>query len=557
MAGARVSFAGGRARTDRRGVATVRTRLALPGRFKAMARAAGRYGLSGFAVAWGSNCWGVRAGAAPTEAEPARRAVALAFRHLLPLLVVMHVIAYADRVNITFAETELTRDLAISSTVFGLAAGIFFASYVVLEIPSNLVLHRVGARRWMGRIMISWGIVAAATAFVWDGTSLIVARILLGVAEAGFFPGVVYLISCWFPSATAPGPWASSCSGSWWRLSSAARSRAACSSSTACSGSRAGSGSSSAAASPRSRSASGCCASCRAPAEAPWLPPTERAALERELAAEAAAREARETFTLRDAFTDSRILRCAAVYFTINFASYGTIFWFADIVERVGDVEGIELGLLAGIPMALGSTGLIVIGRRSDRSGDRRRWVTIGMLLGAVGLIGTAVLPPEVGVLTLALCAFGLLGAIPAFWAMPTSLLSGRSAAGGGIALISTIGVGGGLFGPVVVGAAKDAGSLEAGLAVLAAVLLVGAAMAARLPFGVRQTPATGRGLAGRRDLDPTDVRMSPAMVESCDLLCLSSRPPEGGGHPRPAARAGSHRAGGSRRPRRCPTRRA
>ena len=419
----------------------------------------------------------------PAEADPSRRAVALAFRKLLPLLVLMHVIAYADRVNITFAETELTRDLAISSTVFGLAAGIFFASYVVLEIPSNLALHRFGARRWMGRIMISWGIVATATAFVWDGASLVVARILLGVGEAGFFPGVVYLISCWFPerdraramgifmlgivaASVIGGPlsgatleldgvlglegwqWLFIVQGlpaiavGFWVL------RALPSS----------------------------------PAEARWLAPEEREALEVELAAESAAREARQSFTLRAALSDRRILHCAAVYFTINFASYGTIFWFADIVERVGDVEGIELGLLAGVPMALGSAGLIVIGRRSDRSGDRRRWVVIGMLLGAAGLAGTALLPPEVGVLTLAVCAFGLLGAIPAFWAMPTSLLSGRAAAGG-IALINTIGVTGGLFGPIVVGVAKDAGSLEAGLGVLAAVLLGGAGLASRLPF--------------------------------------------------------------------------
>jgi MFS transporter, ACS family, tartrate transporter len=419
----------------------------------------------------------------PAAADPSRRAVALAFRKLLPLLLLMHVIAYADRVNITFAETDLTRDLAISSTVFGLAAGIFFASYVALEIPSNLVLHRVGARRWMGRIMISWGIAAAATAFVWDGASLVVARILLGVGEAGFFPGVVYLIACWFPerdraramgvfmlgivvASVIGGPlsgatleldgvlgldgwqWLFLLQGlpavavGFWVL------RALPSS----------------------------------PAEARWLAPEERDALQRELAEEAAAREARQAFTLRAALRDRRILHCAAVYFTINFASYGTIFWFADIIERIGDVEGIELGLLAGVPMALGSAGLIVIGRRSDRSGDRRRWVMIGMLLGALGLAGTALLPPEVGPLTLAVCAFGLLGAIPAFWAMPTSLLSGRAAAGG-IALINTIGVTGGLFGPVVVGAAKDAGSLEAGLGVLAGVLLLGAALASRLPF--------------------------------------------------------------------------
>jgi MFS transporter, ACS family, tartrate transporter len=222
------------------------------------------------------------------------------------------------------------------------------------------------------------------------------------------------------------------------------------------------------------------------PAEAAWLGDEERVALERELAAESAARERRAGFTLRGALTDRRILHCAAVYFTINFASYGAIFWFADILERIGDVEGIELGLLAAVPMGLGSAGLVVIGRRSDRSGDRRRWVVIGMLLGAAGLGATALLPAEACVLTLGVCAFGLLGAVPAFWAMPTSLLNGRPAAGG-IALINTIGVTGGIFGPVVVGAAKDAGSLEAGLGALALVLLGGTALAARLPFVARE----------------------------------------------------------------------
>ena len=396
----------------------------------------------------------------------------------------MHVIAYADRVNITFAETEIRSDLGISATVFGLAAGIFFLSYVALEIPSNLVLHRVGARLWMGRIMISWGIVATATAFVWDGASLVAARILLGVGEAGFFPGVVYLLACWFPerdrgramsvfmlgivvAAVVGGPLSGGLleldgvlglEGWQWLFIGQGLPAVAVGFWVL----RALPGS---------------------PAEAPWLPDAERAALERELAVEAAARPA---LTLRGALTDRRILRCALVYFTINFASYGTIFWAADIIERIGDVEGIELGLLVGIPMALGSTGLIVIGRRSDRSGDRRRWTVIGMLLGAAGLGATALLPAEAGVVTLGVCAFGLLGAIPAFWAMPTSLLTGRPMAGG-VALVNTIGVSGGIFGPVVVGAAKDAGSLEAGLGVLAAVLVCGAALAARLPFAARR----------------------------------------------------------------------
>jgi ACS family tartrate transporter-like MFS transporter len=396
----------------------------------------------------------------------------------------MHVIAYADRVNITFAETEIRSDLELSATVFGLAAGIFFLSYVALEIPSNLVLHRVGARLWMGRIMISWGIVATATAFVWDGASLVVARILLGVGEAGFFPGVVYLLACWFPerdrgramsvfmlgivvAAVVGGPLsgglleldgALGLEGWQWLFIGQGLPAVAVGFWVL----RALPGS---------------------PAEAAWLPDHERAALDRELAAEA---ESRPAFTLRGALTDRRILRCALVYFTINFASYGAIFWAADIIERIGDVEGIELGLLVGIPMALGSTGLIVIGRRSDRSGDRRRWTVIGMLLGAAGLAGTALLPAEAGVVTLGVCAFGLLGAIPAFWAMPTSLLTGRPMAGG-VALVNTIGVSGGIFGPVVVGAAKDAGSLEAGLGALAVVLVFGAALAARLPFAARR----------------------------------------------------------------------
>ena len=402
----------------------------------------------------------------------------------------MHVIAYADRVNITFAETEITNDLAISATVFGLAAGIFFLSYVALEFPSNLMLHRVGARLWMGRIMISWGIVATLTAFVWDGASLVAARILLGVGEAGFFPGVVYLLACWFPerdrgramsvfllgiviASVIGGPVSGAMleldgvlglEGWQWIFIGQGLPAVAVGLWVL----RALPGS---------------------PAEAHWLPAAEREALERELAAEAAAREARQAFTLRDAMTDRRILQCAAVLFTINFAAYGAIFWAVDIIERVGEVEGIELGLLVGIPMALGSTGLIVIGRLSDRSGDRRRWVVIGILLGAAGLAGTALLPAEAGIVTLGVCAFGLLGAIPALWVIPTSLLTGRPMAGG-LALVNTIGVSGGIFGPVTVGAAKDAGSLEAGLGVLACVLLVGAVLAARLPFAAVRVPA-------------------------------------------------------------------
>ena len=340
---------------------------------------------------------------------------------------------------------------------------------MVLEIPSNLVLHRVGARRWMGRIMISWGIVAAATAFVWDGASLVVARILLGVGEAGFFPGVVYLISCWFPerdraramgifmlgiviASVIGGP----LSGGHLELDGVLGPRG-----LAVAVPRPGAA--------RDRaSASGCCARC--PARRPRRAGSRPRSARRWRASwptESAARERESSVHPARALTDRRILRCAAVYFTINFASYGTIFWFADIIERIGDIEGIELGLLAGHPdgARLG---------RADRDrpplGPQRRPPPLGGDRDAArrrsGWPPRRSCRPRRASLTLAVCAFGLLGAIPAFWAMPTSLLTGRAAAGG-IALINTIGVTGGLFGPVVVGAAKDAGSLEAGLGVL------------------------------------------------------------------------------------------
>ena len=407
------------------------------------------------------------------------QAIATALRRLLPILVLMHVIAYLDRLNITFAETSVSEDLALSATLFGLAAGIFFLPYVILEIPSNLALHRVGARRWMARIMVSWGIAAMLGALAWDAASLIGARLLLGAAEAGFFPGVIYLLACWFPDearAKATGvfllgiPIAVLVGGplsgalleldgvlglDGWRwlfliegapavlvgvwLLRALPDR---------------------------------------PSDARWLPPEEAAALE----AAVAEQTGPEPLELRQALTDRRVLRLAAVYVCVNLSAYGVIFWLADLIERIGSLSSFEVGLISAIPFAFGTVGLLVLGRRSDAAGDRRRVLATGMALGALGLVGVAVLGPVLGVLALSLSTFGVLGAIPAFWGIPAALLSGRAAAGA-IALINAIGVIGGLIGPVVVGALRDAtGSLDAGMLVLAGVLALGAAMAYRVP---------------------------------------------------------------------------
>ena len=327
---------------------------------------------------------------------------------------------------------------------------------------------------------------------MWDGASLVVARILLGVGEAGFFPGVVYLIACWFPerdrgramsvfmlgiviASVIGGPLSGGLleldgvlglEGWQWlfigqglpadrrRVLGAAR--------------------------PAELARGGGLAA-RGGARG------ARAGAGRRVGR---ARGAPRLHAARARSPTGASCSCAAVYFTINFASYGTIFWAADIIERVGDVEGIELGLLVGIPMALGSTGLIVIGRRSDRSGDRRRWVVIGMLLGAVGLAGTALLPAEAGVVTLGGLRVRAAGRDPgvlgdadvaahraARW-RAASRSSTRSASAAASSARSSV------------GAAKDAGSLEAGLGVLACVLLVGAVLAARLPFAAVRAPA-------------------------------------------------------------------
>jgi MFS transporter, ACS family, tartrate transporter len=415
----------------------------------------------------------------------AERAVALALRRLLPLLVAMHVIAYLDRVNITFAESQLERDLGLSATAFGLAAGIFFAGYVLLEIPSNLALYRYGARRWLARIMISWGLIAAAGALAWDAASLVVVRVLLGVAEAGFFPGVIFFLSCWFPEARRGEATALFMLGivialavgghvsgalleldgvlgvDGWRWLFVLEGLPAV--------------------------AVGLYALRRLPdrpTEAPWLESADARALERRVAAEESAGAPGRAASLRAVVADRRLQLLAAAGFFLNFGAYGVLFWLADIIERIGGLSDLEVGLIAAIPFTVGSAGLYVLGRGSDRVGDRRRVIAGGLLLGAVGAAGTALLPPAAAIAPLSLGVFGVLGAVAAFWALPAALMSGRAAAGG-IALVSAVSVLGGLPGPVVVGVIKDAtGSLDWALAAPGVASLLAAALVSAVRLG-------------------------------------------------------------------------
>ena len=400
---------------------------------------------------------------------------------LMPLLVLMNVIAYLDRLNITFAETQLSDDLALTASQFGLAAGIFFLGYLLFEIPSNLALAKIGARRWLARIMVTWGVLAAACALAWDATSLIVLRFFLGVAEAGFFPGVIFFIACWFPEPYR------------------GRATAAFLSGIAISVIVGGPLSGAMLALDGALGFEGwqwlfvlqglpavlvgfyvLRALPDRPGEARWLDAAQKRWFERRLAEDAAAVEHAGPSSLKRAFTDRRVLLLGGVYFTLNLAGYGVIFWMADIVERIGGLSELQVGLVAMIPFSFGALGLFVLGRAADRrrGDDRRKVVIFGLLTAGVGAAAAALLSPVLAVAALAVGSFGMLGTIPAFWTVPAQLLSGRVAAGG-IALITSFGVFGGLIGPVLVGALKDAtGGLDAGLLAASLSVLFGAVLA-------------------------------------------------------------------------------
>jgi MFS family permease len=408
------------------------------------------------------------------------RAVATALRKLLPLIVLMHVIGYVDRLNIAFAKDQLSDDLALSATAFGLASGIFFVGFVVFQVPSNLILHKVGARRWLGTIMIAWGVFACATAFVWNAESLVGIRLLLGVAEAGFFPGVVYFLACWFPpeargramavflsgiaiAIIVGGPMAGgllSLDGvlglDGWQWLFVVQGLPAI--------------------------AVGLVALRKLPdrpSDAAWLPAEDAEWLETRIEADT---DEVEIADMRGAIRDRRVRFLIGTYFCLNLASYGILFWLPDIIERVGDLSDLQVGFLSTIPFMAGVVGLFVLGRRADREGDHKRLLVFGLLLGAGGTIGIALAPPIAGIAFGAVGTFGVLGVVPVFWSVPTAILRDRAAAGG-IALINSIGVSGGLVGPVAVGAIKDStGSLDGGLLVLGGSLGMAALLASLTP---------------------------------------------------------------------------
>ena len=402
---------------------------------------------------------------------------------LIPFLFLLYIVAYLDRVNVGFAGIDMSRDLGFSAAVYGLGSGIFFLSYTLFEVPSNLILARVGVRIWIARIMVTWGVVSTAMLFVNDELTFYVLRFLLGVAEAGFFPGIILYLTHWFPQrerARAVG------------LFMTATAMAGVIGAPISSALLQLHGFGGLAGWQWLFLIEGVPAILLAPlvwvymterpSEAAWLTADERDWLTREMAAEQAQTKDAHV-TLRAALTSPRLWIVSLPYFCVVIAFYGVTFWLPQILQAGSGYSAALVVLLSAIPYVAATIGLATVGAHSDRTGERRWHVAVPCLIGALGFVLTVLAPPSpaFALATLSIAAFGIWGTLGPFWAIPTAFLRGTAAAGG-IALVNSIGNVGGFVGPYLMGWIRDAtGGFSAGLLTLAAILVVGAAIVLRL----------------------------------------------------------------------------
>jgi ACS family tartrate transporter-like MFS transporter len=402
---------------------------------------------------------------------------------LIPVLLVLYVIAYLDRVNVTFAQDKLQEDLGFSGAVYGFGAGVFFIGYFFLEVPSNLALHKFGARKWMARIMITWGVISACTALVQGPLSFYVVRFLLGVAEAGFFPGMILYLSYWFPArerAKAVGFFMSAIAISY--AIGAPISGGIMSVFDGVAGLRDWQWLFIIEAAPAVLAGLFVLSYLDdSPNDATWLADDEKRWLARRLEGEERARLHAERHTVGQALKDRRVLTFGLLYFCMVVNVYGLSFWVGEIVGNISGLSDVGKGFVTAIPYTVAIVGLIVISRRSDRTGDRKGNIALCLLVAAIAFAISTMVSPVAAVGALAVGLFFLLGAHPVFWTMPAALLSG-SAAAAGIALINSIGNIGGFVGPYLVGLLEDAtGSTDGGLLALAAILVCGSVLATRV----------------------------------------------------------------------------
>ena len=412
-------------------------------------------------------------GAAPGSTVEARAIRRVTWR-LVPFLIVCYFVAYLDRVNIGFAQIAMKDDLGISATIFGQAAGIFFLAYFLFEVPSNLLLERFGARKWIARIMLTWGLLSGCMALVGGVWGLLAVRFLLGIAEAGFFPGIIFYLTLWFPAAyrgrvvgyfMAAIPMSSVIGGpisgyllgldgalglKGWQWLFVLEAVPALLLSVVV-----------------------FFYLTDRPADAAWLPADERDWLAGRLALEQRQREAAAHFTVAQALLNPKVLALAYVYFGGVACNYGVSFFIPQLFKSFG-LTNVETGWLTAVPFAVGAATMVWWGLRSARMGERKLHTAGALLVAALGIGGsTLVDAPTAKVLLLSFGAMGVFGCLPVFWALPTAFLSGPAAAGG-IAIVNAIGNLSGYFGPSATGYLKDrTGSYSAGFLLMAALALV------------------------------------------------------------------------------------
>ena len=462
------------------------------------------------------------AATAPRTATPdlERRVMRKVSMRLIPFLIVLYFINYLDRTNIGFAGPNgMSAELGLTATMFGLASGIFFAGYLLLEVPSNLALHKFGARRWLARIIISWGIVATAMAFVPNATWLYVLRFLLGVAEAGFFPGIILYLTYWFPKrararatalfllaiplstvvgsplsawlvANGDGVWGLS----GWRFMFLMEGIPAVLLGVVC-----------------------WFFLTDRPRDAAWLDEDERTWLTAEMEHEEAATGQRYHYPLAKTLIDPRIWALAFVYFGTTYGLYAMNFFLPTIITGFKETFGttytvMEVGLITAIPFAFGAVAMVLWARHADRTGERVWHVTLPLLLGGVVIPAALYLDsPFAAMAAVTVVCMCICATLPNFWPLPTRFLSGAAAAGG-IALINSVGNASGFFAPYITGWLADlTGTQNAGMWVIGGVMVA----AGLTVVALRAAPAPDDATAV--DTDATTGGTAPAAHSDSD----------------------------------------
>jgi len=419
----------------------------------------------------------------PREASVEASAYSKVTWRLLPFLFACYVFAYLDRVNVGFAKLQMLSDLEFSETVYGLGAGIFFVGYFLFEVPSNLIMYRVGARVWIGRIMITWGILAGLMAIVKSPTSFYVLRFLLGAAEAGFIPGILLYLTYWYPSHRRGKVMAFFLTGipisgviggpvSGWIMQAFHGAQGF-------------------------RGWQWLFVLEAIPAflagvvaifyltddihHARWLSEPEKRILQNAVKAEAGQKQ---HHSMKDAFSEPKVWLLAVTYALFLMGLYGVSFWLPSLIKAAGVKDALNVGLLTAIPYGAGTIAMIWVSHRSDQKRERRWHLAIPGLLGAAGLAMSTAFSHDtvLSMIFLTIGAAGVCTTVSQFWNLPGAFLGGAAAAAG-IAFVNSVGNVSGFVAPYMVGFIKDrSGTTTAALLVIAASMALASLLVFRVP---------------------------------------------------------------------------